>query len=380
VVEASGIWFAESDITLAGGATGRAAARLASARAGDYKATPEPPGPAVDLLFVTSTRIGDAVLSTGLLDHLIGRHPGLRVTVACGAAAAPLFGALPGLADVLPLDKRRDAGPAHGLAHWARLWLAVVPRRWDVVVDLRGSALAWLLRAEARHVWRKPVTTAHRVVQLAGVLGLAEPPPPRVWLTAAHHEAARRIVPDGAPVLALGPGASWPGKQWPLARFAELAERLTARDGLMAHARVAVFGAADERAALAPLLAALPRERTLEVVGAGDLLAVAAALQRCQFYVGNDSGLMHLAAASGIPTLGLFGPSDDRHYAPWGPHGAAVRTPLDYAALVARRRADAAAALMDSLDVARVHDAALALGRRCGLAPVPSLRVAQGSA
>ncbi|MBI3514133.1 MAG: glycosyltransferase family 9 protein [Proteobacteria bacterium] len=328
----------------------------------------------MNLLFVTSTRIGDAVLSTGLLDHLIRRHAGVRVTVACGAAAAPLFAALPGLERVLPMDKRP------GLAHWVQLWLATATQRWDVVVDLRGSALAWLLRADTRHVWRKPSGEAHRVVQLARVLGLDAPPAPRVWLEPAHHAAARRIVPDGDAVLALGPSTSWPGKQWPLERFATLAQRLTARDGLLPDARIAVFAAADERAATAPLLAALPRERTIDAIGAGGLLEIAAALQRCRFYIGNDSGLMHLAAASGVPTLGLFGPSDDRHYAPWGAQGAVARTPLSYAELVARRRADPAERLMDTLDVERVHEAASALGRRCGLERVPSLRLAQGSA
>src|SRR4051812_47715695 len=60
------------------------------------------------LLFVTSTRIGDAVLSTGLLDHLVTRHPGIRVTVACGVATGPLFAAVPGLDRVIVLDKWRD--------------------------------------------------------------------------------------------------------------------------------------------------------------------------------------------------------------------------------------------------------------------------------
>ena len=40
------------------------------------------------ILFITSTRVGDAILSTGLLDHLITKHPGARITVACGSAAS----------------------------------------------------------------------------------------------------------------------------------------------------------------------------------------------------------------------------------------------------------------------------------------------------
>jgi len=316
----------------------------------------------LNLLFVTSTRIGDAVLSTGLLDHLIARHPGLRVTVACGVAAAPLFAALPGLARIVPMDKRPVLG------HWIRLWLASVGQRWDLVIDLRGSALAWLLRAGTRQVWRKQAGDAHRVVQLAALLGLEVPPAPRIWLAPAHHAAARRIIPDGAPVLALGPTTSWPGKQWQLDRFAALALRLTARDGPLPDARIAVFAAPDERAAAAPLLERLPRARTIDAIDAGDLLTVAAALQRCTLYIGNDSGLMHLAAASGVPTLGLFGPSDDRHYAPWGAGNVVVRTKRSFAELVAQRRADPArvAELMDTLDVEAAWRAALSLLQRAG--------------
>ena len=53
------------------------------------------------VLFVTSTRIGDAILSTGLLEHLRAEHPDLEVTIACGPAAAPLFEALPGLRRII---------------------------------------------------------------------------------------------------------------------------------------------------------------------------------------------------------------------------------------------------------------------------------------
>ena len=49
----------------------------------------------MNILFISATRVGDAVLSMGLLDHLIRDHPDARVTVACGPAAAPLFDAVP---------------------------------------------------------------------------------------------------------------------------------------------------------------------------------------------------------------------------------------------------------------------------------------------
>src|SRR5260370_1337913 len=96
------------------------------------------------ILFVTATRIGDAVLSTGLLSHLIGRFPGARLTVAAGPVAAPLFEAVPGLDRLIVLRKRRFS------LHWLALYPPTLGRRWDLVVDLRGSALALLLPAGRR--------------------------------------------------------------------------------------------------------------------------------------------------------------------------------------------------------------------------------------
>src|SRR5690348_11880497 len=96
------------------------------------------------ILFITATRIGDAVLSTGLLGHLLERHPGALLTIAAGAPAAPLFAAVPGLESLLVVAKRPLA------LHWLALYRHVAGRRWDLVVDLRGSALAYLLRANER--------------------------------------------------------------------------------------------------------------------------------------------------------------------------------------------------------------------------------------
>ena len=126
------------------------------------------------LLFVTSTRIGDAVLSTGLLSHLIGAYPEARITVACGEAAAGLFVAVPNLERILPITKRRA-----GL-HWLDLWLAVAGKRWDVVVDLRASALAWMLRAGTRVIQRPDDGERHRVQRLGALLDLDPPPAPHL--------------------------------------------------------------------------------------------------------------------------------------------------------------------------------------------------------
>jgi heptosyltransferase-3 len=272
----------------------------------------------MDILFVTATRIGDAVLSTGLISYLIDRYAGARLTIAAGPIAAPLFDAVPGLERLVVVEKQRWS------LHWLPLYAAVAARSWDLVVDLRGSALVWLLRANERKVMAKGAAGEHRVRQLGRLFGLDPPPGPRLW-TAPHHErAAAGLVPTGSPVLAIGPATNWRGKQWRAERFAELAKRLTSGTGLLPGARVAVLAAGHEREQAQPLLDAIPENRRIDLVGRVDLLTAAAVLGRCAFFIGNDTGLMHIAAACGTPTLGLFGPSPSCQYAPWGPRAAFV--------------------------------------------------------
>ena len=81
------------------------------------------------ILFITATRIGDAVLTTGLLQSLMARHPQAAITIACGPPAAPLFENMPQIAEVIVLRKRRAN------LHWLGLWAACLGQRWDLVVD-----------------------------------------------------------------------------------------------------------------------------------------------------------------------------------------------------------------------------------------------------
>jgi heptosyltransferase III len=266
------------------------------------------------ILFVTSNRLGDAVLSTGLLDHLIRAHPAARITVACGPYAEGVFARMPNRERTIVLTKQRFD------LHWVSLWAWAAARRWDLVVDIRGSALGWLVPARKRRRMRP--RGGHKLDQLAAVLGLEPPPLPVAWTSAADRAAAAQLLPRNRPVVALGPTANWAPKIWPADRFAALFRALAS--GPLPDAVPAVLGGAgtQEREAAAPLLAALPD--AIDLVGRLEIPQVAACLARSALFVGNDSGLMHLAAAAGAPTLGLFGPSSIAEYAPAGERARAV--------------------------------------------------------
>jgi heptosyltransferase-3 len=263
---------------------------------------------------------------------------------------------VPGLERIIVLEKQPWAG------HWLGLWAATVTTVWDFIVDLRGSGATMVLPRRRRRAYYTDRAPVHRLIALSKVLGLAEPALPGLWTHADHEAEAERLTGGAGPILALGPTANWPCKEWPVTRFVELAKRLTGEDGPLPGARIMVLGAPSERATAQPLLDAIASERRIEAFEGVPLLTAYACLKRAALFVGNDSGLMHMAAAAGVPTLGLFGPTNDRHYAPFGARAAVVRTPESYDALMLR--ADELAArtcLMGGLTVEAVDQAARAL-------------------
>lgn len=313
------------------------------------------------ILFITSSRIGDAVLSTGLLDMLMARYPKARFTIACGPDPAPLFAEMPALERLLVMEKRPWLG------HWYELWRQVAATPWSLLVDLRGSAIGQVLIARRRKVLRRSMARAHKVRQLGLQFGMIDPPAPRIWLSARQESQAADLLPPGAPVLVLGAGARWAPKRWPLDRFARLARLLTAPEGILPGARIALLGTQGERAQLASLIDGLAGLPVVDLLGRTDLLTAQACLRRAALFVGNDSGLMHMAAAAGLPTLGLFGPSREAVYAPWGEKCASVRGPASYEELALRPEfLNGDGTLMDGLTVERVAEAAGDLWRREG--------------
>ena len=271
----------------------------------------------MNILFITHTRIGDAILSSGVLRHLIETYPNARITVACGPLAASLFADVPRLERVIVVTKQKFD------AHWYALWKQVRGTVWDIVVDLRRSLISYIIPVRKRYGVGPIAPGVHHVEHLSRLMTLPQPAAPYLYVGARHSVAAAAAIPHGAPVLALAPVAATAAKTWPPERFAALALMLTGPGGLCAGWRIALFGGPGDEEAAKPLLQAL--SGCIRIFNQPDLLTVRAALARCGAFVGNDSGLAHLAASAGIPTLALFGATDSSRYGPWG--GRVVQAP-----------------------------------------------------
>jgi ADP-heptose:LPS heptosyltransferase len=281
---------------------------------------------AFPILFITSNRIGDAVLSSGLLKRLADEIPNARFTVVAGPFAAPLFQAVPNLDKIIVLLKTKGGG------HWFELWRQVRATRWGLVVDLRGSGLSRFVSTRRRAIWRKISGPAvHKVIEASRILKIEDDPAAPYIFTSPETEArAEELTAGFGPILALAPAANWLGKTWPAERFSRVAMRLLDPQGPMKGGRLMVLGGPEDAKLAKGMRDIVMRNQFINLTEDTDLLTAFACLKRARLFIGNDSGTMHLAAAAGIPTLGLFGPSDDTLYAPWGTNTRVARGPRSY--------------------------------------------------
>lgn len=275
------------------------------------------------ILYLAEPGAEAAVLSSGVLAYLVRAMPQGRFTVVGSPETAPLFADTPRLDRLIVLEK--DAP-----LEWLGLWNQVRDTKWGLVVDMRGSTLSGRLQREKRAVRGPAEPGLHAVEQAARVLHLDEVPAPRLFVSDATRAIADALVkPDDRPILAVGPGASWIGKCWPAERYSKIAAALLAPDGPLAGGRLLILGDEADRDLVHTIRLSVPRNRVIEANTRLTPLQAVAALSHASLYIGADSLWTQLAVAAGVPSIGVYGPSDETVVGPWG--GASVRGPRSLA-------------------------------------------------
>ena len=112
---------------------------------------------------------------------MVQKYPDSKVTVACGWLAASLFEGFPNVERVIAMRKEKRSG------HWVKVWKQIVGTRWDIVVDLRNSAVSRLIRAKERYIFGPQIDKSkHKVQQAADVLKLSVVPSPKLYFSNAR--------------------------------------------------------------------------------------------------------------------------------------------------------------------------------------------------
>jgi heptosyltransferase-2 len=283
--------------------------------------------------------IGDVVMISPALAALRRTYPEARIDAVVRPQVADCFADHPSVDGVVVQDPRRHRGllgtlrfarelsrrdydlavlfqKAAGAALLARL--AGIPRRVGYATDGRGMLLT-------DPIPETPAARAqHHVEYFLGVArgagcDVGNGTRPRVVfpLDAQSRAFADTFLSErGAArfawLAAFAPGASKPGRAWHADRFAALAAQLACNHG----AGIVVLGGPSDRPEAARILQEVG-ESGIDAVAATTVRGMAALIERCRVFVGNDSGPMHVAAALDVPLLAMFGPGIPAKTAPW---------------------------------------------------------------
>jgi len=150
-----------------------------------------------------------------------------------------------------------------------------------------------------------------------------------VWTTPEDERFAQNIldrhgITDQDLLIAFAPGAAWAFRRWPVSRFIELGRWLQENY----QATILILAGKSERELALSIEKGLEEKRTVNLAGKTTLREMASVLKSCKFFVGNDSGPMHVAVASGVTAIGLFGPGEYDRFKPWGPDHEVIRLGL----------------------------------------------------
>jgi heptosyltransferase-2 len=295
------------------------------------------------ILIVPYMWIGDFVRCHTVVQLLRERFPSRPVDMLSTILCAPLADYMPGVRKtvVVNLPRKRLALPQHA-ALAGRLkregygTALVMPRTWKAALApfLAGIPERIGFIGEARFVLlndlRRGERALPRMVDRCAALALPSGAAlPSAWpqpvLNVRSSEAAawrdrRGLVTQGRPVVALAPGAVGPSKRWPTASYASLTRRL-----IETGAAVWVLGGPEEK----PLAQQIVGDTPAKDLTGADLRDAILALASATVAVSNDSGLLHVAAALGTPTIGIFGPTSPWHWAPLNPLTGMIEAKTD---------------------------------------------------
>lgn len=307
------------------------------------------------ILMIQLGDIGDVVLSLHCIRALKEHFASSQVVVAVWAKARDLIEECPWADDVICVEKPNRGLPS-ALAHHYQFLRRLRKFHFDVVIDLRtgtrGAVMTLLTGAKLRigyHTyketfWRNWIFThlkpfipdpdLHQSKHYQSLLqqcGVEIPDGyPQIKASSTSRQKAGQLfmrhgISTTEPIIALHPFALWRYKEWPNAKSAELARRLTNDFNLT----IVVLGTALEHDRAQTIVDHCDDHgHVVNLAGETDLRVLPAVLQRCQLLIGMDSACGHVAAAVATPCISIFGPGKAGVWAPLGERNRIVRMPL----------------------------------------------------
>ena len=273
------------------------------------------------ILYICSNLIGDTILSSGVINHFIDQNKDAKLTFVVGPTAAPLLKNYKNTENIIIFEKRKFN------LHWFDILQKTYSTKWDIVVDFRSSAISYILRKNKKYIFKKH-HSIHHIEQLNSSFGFDCS---NLFVPTSFEEKnkANDHLDKSFKHIVIFPGGNWFPKLWAAENF-----NLTMKSLLDKYDKIKfiLVGSLKEKNKFYNELKKDIKEDLIIDLFGYNLTLTSAYMKKSDIFIGNDSGLMHLAVANKLKVISLFGPTDDRVYGPYGGNNIVIRTSesLDY--------------------------------------------------
>jgi len=291
------------------------------------------------ILLIRFGSLGDVVLTTPAIRAARAKFPESHIAMVVGERSADVVSANPHLDEIITFRRKAKA-----LSEIRRVAALLRERNFDVSVDMQrkfhSSLLAYLGKANQRIGYHNPggllctvrvpdngnKHSVDRNLDLLKPLGVTDADrEPEMFVSSEDKDYANRMFEEKglaskSPIIGMFPGAGWRLRRWPAERFAAVGDMAAERFG----ASVVVFGGPGE----ADIVDMVVRNMKMPVVPMKDsmtLRQLGAMIGKCDLFVSNDTGPMHISVAVKTPTIALFGPGNHVKFQPIGEKHALIR-------------------------------------------------------
>ena len=304
------------------------------------------------ILIISSNLIGDTLLSTGVIKNLSFKYPNARFTIVIGPTAKSIFKNFKLVEKIITIKKKKYN------MHWINILFRCFGKKWDIIVDFRSSLLSYFLPHRNKYIFKKN-NTSNQIQQLSDFFRF-DCSYLFIETSKNEEEIVEKNISKNFDYFVIFPGGNWKPKIWSPANYNKLIKTIIQNNDNIKF--ILVGSNKEESIYFNEVTKGIDRSKFINLFG-DSITQTAAYMKKSTMLIGNDSGLTHLASASKLKSLVLFGPTNDLVYGPFNKLSQVIRTKDSYN-YFKTINIDKTKSYMDSISVEEVYDV-LKVGGHC---------------
>ena len=255
------------------------------------------------ILIISSNLIGDTILSTGIVDYFKNNNKNSKFTFIIGPTASQIYKNFPALERIIVIKKRKFN------LHWFDMYIKCKKTKWDIIIDLRSSLLSYLLKTKKRFIFKKD-KKYHHIDQLNKYFKIQNTSL-NIYTNKEEEDIVKKDLSLNNKYVVIFPGGNWTPKIWSSKMYNDLIKKISNKFN---NIKFILVGSQSEKDRYYREITKNIDENYFIDLFGKSITLTSAYMKKSNLFIGNDSGLMHLSFASGLKTISLFGPTNDKIY------------------------------------------------------------------